>query len=324
MTNNMPISNKDRYRQLCQENDIPLFMQAWWMDAVCGDKWEVLFSERNGAVVAVWVLHVRRKLGFRVVLQPMLTQYNGIWFDPMTVRVERKDFNLEKEIVNDLIEQISKKNFHLINQNFHYSFTNWQPLYWKDFSQTTRYTYIIENISKPEVLIENFSYAKQKHLKKTRNGFSVDFELSAEEFYKFHKDCLSANNKQIEYPEHIFKSLFYAAKERSQGCVIAIYDSSKILHAALFIVWDKKTAYNLISAINPNYKSSGVSTRVVFEAIRFLSDKTEQFDFEGSMIEGVAQSFQQFGTEQLPYFNISKSNSKLLSFLLQLRMHLWK
>ena len=38
---------------ICQENDIPLFMQAWWMDAVCGDKWEVLFSERNGAVVAV-------------------------------------------------------------------------------------------------------------------------------------------------------------------------------------------------------------------------------------------------------------------------------
>jgi hypothetical protein len=47
---------------------------------------------------------------------------------------------------------------------------------------------------------------------------------------------------------------------------------------------------------------------MVWEAILFLADKTKDFDFEGSMIEGVAKAFEEFGAEQKAYFNISKFN----------------
>ena len=83
----------------------------------------------------------------------------------------------------------------------------------------------------------------------------------------------------------------------------------------MFVVWDTNSAYALISAISPQFKNDGSSTKIFWEAIKFITDKTKIFDFEGSMIEGVAQSFQQFGTEQIPYFNIEKSYSRIFSIL---------
>ena len=77
-------------------------------------------------------------------------------------------------------------------------------------------------------------------------------------------------------------------------------------------------AYDLISTINPNFKHSGASTLVIKKAIEYVSSLTSKFDFEGSMIEPVENSFRQFGSIQKPYFLISKVNSKLLKLGLTL------
>jgi len=46
-------TNKERFRLLCDQNkSIPLFMQSWWMDAVCNHKnWDVLICER---IIIFW------------------------------------------------------------------------------------------------------------------------------------------------------------------------------------------------------------------------------------------------------------------------------
>ena len=61
---------------------------------------------------------------------------------------------------------------------------------------------------------------------------------------------------------------------------------------------------------------------MVWEAIKLMSQKTKMFDFEGSMIEGVAKSFQQFGTKQTGYFKISKSYSIIGSLLMTVHRRL--
>lgn len=52
---------------------------------------------------------------------------------------------------------------------------------------------------------------------------------------------------------------------------------------------------------------------LIREIIKYLSSKTRKFDFEGSMIEPVEQSFRRFGAIQERYFRTSKVNSRLLS-----------
>jgi len=50
----------------------------------------------------------------------------------------------------------------------------------------------------------------------------------------------------------------------------------------------------------------------LWEAIRYASTVTKQFDFEGSMIESVERFFRAFGAVQTPYFRITKTPSRAL------------
>ena len=41
-------SNKEKYKELCKANDVPLFSQYYWLDAVCGsNNWDVIVVEEN-------------------------------------------------------------------------------------------------------------------------------------------------------------------------------------------------------------------------------------------------------------------------------------
>jgi hypothetical protein len=58
--------------------------------------------------------------------------------------------SLEKEVYFSIIDQLPDIDH--FSQNFYYLVTNWLPFYWKGFNQTTRYTYLIKNLTDlPEV-----------------------------------------------------------------------------------------------------------------------------------------------------------------------------
>lgn len=313
--------NKNRYRALCDTVcDIPLFLQAWWMDAVCNpDKkqWDVFVVENNNEIIAALPYHYFVKLGMKMVFQPTHTQYNGIWIKYQSNLTTHQRLKFEKKVMTQIINQIEQANIRVFHQNFYHQITNWQPFYWKGFKQTTRYTYIIKNIVDSERVFQNFYSFKQKHIKKAQAHLVVDLNITPSEFYSFHASTLQAYNKTLFYSEKLFRSIHQCAQQRQQGQIIGIRDGNNQLHSAAYIVWDKHSAYYLISAIDSQYKTSGASSLMVWEAIRYLADKTENFDFEGSMIENVAQSFEEFGAEQTPYFEISKSNL-LFSTLVEL------
>lgn len=315
------MTNKQRYEIFCDEHsEIPLFMQAWWLNAVCvEDKmWDVLLYEENGKIIGVMPYHLLKKWGFKVILQPQLTQYTGVWIDyPEDCKLHKR-YSFEKRVMNNLIDQLEKLNVSYYSQNFHHSFINWQPLYWRNFRQTTRYTYQIKDLSNLEKVLTDFDYSKRTRVT-NEERFFVDFSLTPEDFYIFHKRTLLQRNSVIEYSEKLLVSICNEAKSRNQGQIITLKDENDKLCSAIFLVWDNNSACNLITSIDFLSKSRTASTKMFWEAIKFVSNKTKVFDFEGSMIEGVAQSFQQFGAEQVPYFNITKSYSCIFDLLLKLR-----
>jgi hypothetical protein len=63
---------------------------------------------------------------------------------------------------------------------------------------------------------------------------------------------------------------------------------------------------------HPELRSSGATSLCMWEAIRHAAKVTKSFNFEGSMIESVERFFRAFGAVQTPYFNISKTPSRLL------------
>jgi len=178
--------NKDRYRILCNERtDIPLFMQSWWMDAVCNFRnWDVFIYDRDNKILGVLVYHFVKKLGFKIIVQPQLTQFNGIWVNNSNNLSKNEKLRFEKEVMTHLINQLEELNFSYYDQNFHHSITNWLPFFWKKFEQTTRYTYQILNISKPDVCFKQFRASKKAHINKAKETINISLETSGEEFYK--------------------------------------------------------------------------------------------------------------------------------------------
>jgi hypothetical protein len=69
----------------------------------------------------------------------------------------------------------------------------------------------------------------------------------------------------------------------------------------------------MIMTSDKKKKCSEGTTLLIWETIDFLKDKTKNYDFEGSMIKGVALRNQSYGATALPYHSISKSNSLIMS-----------
>jgi len=112
--------------------------------------------------------------------------------------------------------------------------------------------------------------------------------------------------------------MYDAVYKHNQGKVICCKDQENNIHVALFVIWDKIAAYDLISTIDPDFRNSGASSLAIFEIIKYLKDTVHTFDFEGSMIEEIENSFRKFGTIQTPYLCINKimTNNKLIKYIL--------
>jgi hypothetical protein len=316
------MTNKDRYEQYCKEQtNLPVFLQKWWMDAVCiGKQWDVfLYEEENRQIRAVFVFHYLIKQGFKFILQPQLTQYNGLWIDCPTDISAHNKRSLEKKIIYAFVEQLEAEKYVYYEQNFHYSIVNWLPFYWKGYEQTTRYTYQLKNLSDMNQCFAGFASSKQRQIKKTANSLIVDFDCSEDEFYKAVTDNLHLQDKKVSYSKQLFHHLYQACTSRGEGKIIAVRNRDKQLYAATFIVWDSIFAYLLLYTINPKHRSSGASSRMVWEAIQYVADKVNIFDFEGSVNETIELSYSRFGTEQIPYFTIKKSKSFLFNLLLKIK-----
>ena len=72
-------------------------------------------------------------------------------------------------------------------------------------------------------------------------------------------------------------------------------DSQGRIHAASYFVYDEKCCYYLIGGGDPELRTSGASSLLMWEGIKFASTVSGSFDFEGSMIEPIERFFRAFG-----------------------------
>ncbi len=319
------LSNKEIYRNLCKtEETIQIFIQDWWLDAVCGaDNWNVLLSyAKDGSVKGSLCFYVKEKMGLKYITQPKFSQNTGLWLNYPPGLSHEKKLSFEKETCYDLItklEEYAKANrIVFYQQAFDTRYTNWLPFYWKGYQQTTAYTYRIENISDIEIVYDNFNYSKKKNIKKANKLVKITYDLPSETFYEHHKKSLKKQNDKISYSFELFSRMYDAVYKHNQGKVICCKDQENNIHVALFVIWDKIAAYDLISTIDPDFRNSGASSLAIFEIIKYLKDTVHTFDFEGSMIEEIENSFRKFGTIQTPYLCINKimTNNKLIKYIL--------
>jgi len=306
------MTHKVLYRELCDaESSVPLFCRSWWLDSVCGeDAWDVVIVMRDRSVVAAMPYFVRVRHGIRRIEMPSLTQYMGPWISYPTLQKYHTRLSFEKEILSEIIEKLPA--FDVFQQNFAWTVTNWLPFYWKGFHQTTRYTYVIEDLSDLDKLFSNIRSNIKTDIRKAQKSLRIFDGDDLDRFYQVNKLTFIRQEVSIPYNFDFIHQLDTACTQKGCRKIFFAEDQDGVVHAAIYIVWDNQSAYYLMGGGDPTLRNSGAMSLLIWEAIKFSAGVTQRFDFEGSMLEPVERFFRAFGAVQRPYFHVTKTNSRII------------
>jgi lipid II:glycine glycyltransferase (peptidoglycan interpeptide bridge formation enzyme) len=284
------------------QEQLPIFFQSWWLDIVCED-WDMITVVEGEKVKAVFPVCIDKKMGLKIVRNPLLTPYLGPFFiEPLN----------EKEIdqtFQQLWAQLPK--WDSFDMETTLSFQDEFLLKEKGFDIKLKDTYVL-NLAKDEAAL--FSGINSNHrnlIRQARAVHNIDHSLKhLPTLISLHKETFSRKKMPYPFQENNIKSLIEKSIERGHGQLFAAVDAQQNTTACIFTVWDKNSMYLLLSTVNATDAHPGAVRMLIWEAIKKAKAlNISFFDFEGSMDAGIAAFFRRFGGEKKTYICASKTTS---------------
>ena len=309
---------KEKYRLFCsEEKHLPIFSKDWYLDAVYGEKaWQVVIVEQGNRVIASLPFYLEKKFSFfKMIRSDAFTKMLGVYIIP-----ELREGKRIKKIINELMEQIPP--VHFFQQNFHYAFTDWLPLKNKRYTQTTRYSYIIDNLIDLDKVWKNIhaDYRNNK-IPKAKEILTVSHDKSLEEFYRINKKSFNRQEMTVPYSfEKLNQFDKYLVDHNSRKIFFAI-DAQQNIYSVAYLIWDNDSAYLHMAGDDTNFRTSGGGILLLWECLKFASNELNinRFDFEGSMLESIEKVRRDFGAQPVPYFEIKKFSFPLISLFYDMK-----
>lgn len=308
---------KQRYREFCEaEPSLPVYLQDWWLDAVCGkSSWDVRLSFDNAQRInGVLALYRKRWLGIADILTtPPLTGFSGIWLRlPEKLKLHSR-YSLTQQICTELVRQLPKAAF--FQQKYHYSLQDWLPFHRAGFRQTTLYTYVIEDLSNPKQLYKQMKGSVRTDIRKAEKQVQISTGDDVSAYYELCHKSFSAKGMKIPYSIDLLSRVDAALAARGARTIYFAKDEYQRIHAACYIIRDRDTAYYLGGGSDPALRQSGAVALLLWTAIQDSAKSVKQFDFEGSMTPELEYLFRSFGGTQKPYFRIVKAGNRFWEWI---------
>ena len=298
------MTNKERYSAWVAEQEyVPIFMQPWWLDAVCaGKEWDVLLAEDDQHVILGAMPYLlRKRLWLKYIVMPQQTQIGGIW---VTADITGDKWRTA-EVCRQIKEQLDTMGLAYYYQQYLPGSLCVDAMRALGFRTREQVTYRVEDLSSLDALIDSFSKNKKRQLQKALS-LHAERTMEVEDFYRFHCQCLEARKRKISYSREFLLVLERKARRMKQCQILSICNADGKPYAAAFLIWDANYMYYLIPAFDPAFRESGASALLVLEAMKLAREKHVRFDFEGSMDKGVAKHYKQFGSTPFTYFSVEK------------------
>ena len=223
-----------------------LFCHSWWLDAVAPGRYQILTVERGGAIKAALPIVFRDWAAGLQIGMPELTHKLGILFAPSEAKYAER-LSDEHELVGQLIEKLPAGCS--FDQQFHENFTNWLPFYWEGFSQSTRYTYIIDDLSDVDAIWGNFRTEARRDVEKaTQDGLRVRETDDIELLYDVNRKTLERLGISIMFDVEFLARIDAAASKNAGRKAFVAEDPAGRTHACEYLLYDKRCAILLLKA----------------------------------------------------------------------------
>ena len=191
-----------------------IFDEGWWLDCVAKNAWKkiVIGDAENPRAVFRYV--EQRKYRFRLITMPPLTQTSGIWINKTSGKVNKIIAN-EKKVVNEVINKLGLFDYFCINNDSVYQYS--LPYYWRGFSQTTRYTYVINDLSSLDTVWQNFTDKTRNITRNEEKKYKVATDVDFDKLYE--NNQMTFSRKKVRYPfeKNWLKNVCDTCISRNQG-----------------------------------------------------------------------------------------------------------
>lgn len=320
---NVIVLGKNQYEQwnrfVDQSPQGDVFCYTWWLEATTASNFKILAIFENNYIVAGIPLAYDANNKINV---PPLTRTLGILYSPLPSLTKRRQSSLERKWLTALLEHIPVDNF--VQMCMHHKFTDWLPFRWKGYRQTTRYTYIVDYKDKTiNDLWENLDQeVRRLNRRAIESGITILLSEDCDLAYKYTALSYKRQGLTFRIPYDEIKRLDDAIKINGNRTIFKAVDNSGKVHAVLYTAFNKKSAYALLSGSDAESRKSGGHTLILWEAIKYYSDKVKYFNLCGSDIERIEAHLKGFGGDLTQYFQIY--NDKLMEERSDFNFHLRK
>ncbi|MBP3673091.1 MAG: GNAT family N-acetyltransferase [Oscillospiraceae bacterium] len=274
-----------------------LFEQPWWLDTVAPGQWEeALVTDDHGAVVAR-MPYV--KAGNRIVMPPQ-TQNLGIWMAPEI----RKDYAAQKNAINEIFGRFAgcKSVLHTLSPANSYIL----PFRWLGYRMEPRFTYRLTDLSDCEKLHGSFAKNCKRHIKSAQKKLLLRDQTDVDMLWRMLDKTFEAQKRKNPMSKDLVYRIVETCEKLGHGKYMEARDEEGNVHSCAYYVYDEEVCYYLFGASDADFRSSGAQSLILWEGIKFASEHSKVFDFEGSMIEGIENFFRQFGGVCTPYYEVRK------------------
>jgi Acetyltransferase (GNAT) domain len=308
---------KAQYQQFCKDNaeTTSVFGQAWFLDAVCGaENWDVCMdAEQNGRINGALPYFFKKKWGFKIIQQPVLTGYIGLWMRYETQWNAHQKASQERAILKNLIAQLPQTAF--FSQAYAPRFQNWLPFHWAGFDTTVRMTHTLCGLDNTADIFLNFKDNVRKKIRKTATTIKIETSADVGLVYAIYDQIMATKGRKMSYSQAFLTHLHAKIQENQAGQLFKAVDTEGSVHAAVYVVWDATTAYYWLGGSAVAHRNSGALTFLLWEIMQDVARRgIQNFDFTGSDLENLETFFSAFNAEKRTYFKVSRYGSRFLKF----------
>ena len=306
-------SAKETYIRFANaREDLRIYNMPFWLDAVCGpENWDAVVIEENGRIEAALPYHTgRRPGGTACILQPQMTQCFDLWIRPVPDLKTEKELHRQFALIGAVAGKLLAKGADLYDFNLSSSLHNWQPFAWEGFHEETKYSFVIPKERIGDAW-DAMSPSLRADIRRAEAAMQVT-DLRAEEIPAlrgFLTETLRRQGIANPVSEELLGRIYRACLENQCIKMPAIRQDGRILCAGIY-VFDSRYVYELLPGTAEDAKAPGCKALMTWQMISFANETGRGFDFEGSMVPGVAEHDRRFGAELVPYYHLWRIQTK--------------
>jgi hypothetical protein len=242
--------------------------------------------------------------------------YQGILLDQSILQLSnQKKVKKTLDLINFLLQEIEQK-YQKISFSLHPSLTDLRSFQWhnyhhpegKHFNLELNYTAIFDlkvNRSFDKMMMKARAVRRQEYRKCIKEGFTVEESYDVSILDMLHAKTFDRQGIGRSSGEKFMATtLAQVAISKGFGRLLVCRDKAGMPASASLFLFDKKTAYYMIGANDPDYRNYGTSSFVIFEQLRkCLEQGLDQIDFMGINSPNRGDFKTSFGAIPTPYYH---------------------